>query len=244
MNLKGSKVLELNKQLHELLELVGAPKMASLKEAVLFTQDHWYQKGKERWQLDLRHEEKKEQALPLLRKLGCIDAVRATRQHYDYALLLGGFVPRMQDRVQFLLEEWARGVRFSTLVILTGKRPLDPVAEKEFIHLQTEDRVLVDLLKLPEDMARRSQVFINVPMLATGRPNTRDTIVAWLATQPTSGTCLIIGNQPFVPYFEAVFKRNLPGAFFREVIGGAADTQLPLSLFLDNLARTLYEMNS
>lgn len=75
------------------------------------------------------------------------------------------------------------------------------------------------------------------------RPNTADTIMSWLTTNPEPGSLLVFANQPYVGYFEAVFNTFLLDSFSTEVIGGEASEGAPLALFLDNLARWLYQAN-
>src|ERR1700722_10221068 len=116
--------------LTELLTLLHERSESTLPSIVKTTQENWFQRGKERWQFEERYTDKKEAAWPLLTRLGCIEKVGATKMQYDYLLLLGGYPSRMQDRIQFLIQEWNRGVRFKQLVMLTGERPLDLQNEK------------------------------------------------------------------------------------------------------------------
>ncbi len=227
--------------LSELLVLTETPQAETLSALVEITQKYWYQPGKERWQFDTRYDDKKEQAWPLLSRLGCIDKVSARKMHYDYAILLGGYTPRMQDRIQLLIQEWQRGVRFKQLVMLTGERPLDRDTEPSVLNTETEMLLyLWAQADLPHELRHATLTVINVPMKKT-RPTIIDTIVDWLKRAPSAGSCLIVANQPFVGYFDVVFRTYLPDTFTIETIGGAADASLPLSVFLDNIARCLYQ---
>ncbi len=229
--------------LTELLSLLDIPSNSTLPSLVQATQKAWYQPGKERWQFEKRYVDKKEQAWPLLIQLGCIEKVSASKMHYEYALLLGGYAPRMQERIQFLIQEWKRGVRFNQLVMLTGERPLDPEHEKGTSSLNTETEMFLYLWSqadLPQSLRQTPLLIVNAPMTNT-RPTTLDTIKEWLKQSPAPGSCLIVSNQPFNGYFDAVFRTYMPTTFTLETIGNVADPELPFAVFLDNLARCLYQ---
>jgi hypothetical protein len=242
---------EPQRPLYELLDLLNIPHEKDLSSVIKATQEKWCQLGKERWQFEERYENMKTQALPLLKTLGCIEEVHAAKKTYNYGIFPGGYIPRMKDRLNFMIQEWNRGVRFQEFVILTGERPLDPETEKNHIHLNTESEVLKVLLKeapLPKEFREIPWTFINVPMQLNKenkprRPNSQDTILEWLAQKPIPGSCVIFGNQPLVGYFDAVFRTYLPINFPVETIGGGADLSQSMAFFLDNLARTLYQEN-
>lgn len=227
-----------------LLDLCGISHQGTLESILSAIQQAWYQRDLERWQFAGRFEEKKDTALEILKELGCIDRVIATRLHYLYGILLGGYTPRMLERVGLLGDEWRRGVRFDHLVVLIGERPLDPATEPLSPLIQHETDMLLHLLKeadLPSELRKIPLKLVNVKMKSTKRPNTLDTIVAWLKDDPQPGTCLIFADQPLLGYFDAVFRTYLPSDFSIETIGGAADQQLLLAVFLDNLTRSLYQ---
>ncbi|MFI5334171.1 MAG: hypothetical protein ACHQT8_03270 [Chlamydiales bacterium] len=235
----------------QLLQLCEVPHENTLESIIVQTQIKWCQLGKERWELEERYPEKKAEALTLLKKLGCIDAVHPSQSHYTYGILLGASRAGMQSRIETLIEEWKKGVRFDTLILLTGKRPLT-AWENPTETLQTEADLFLDLLEhadLPQELKNSPRILINTPMqIAKGgavrRPNAADTIMAWLDEyHPTPGPCLIFANQPFVGYFEAVFKIFLPDTFAYEVVGKKANENAQLALFLDNLARWLYQVS-
>lgn len=226
----------------ELLQLLHVPHDGTLDSIVRATQTAWYQAGKERWELEERYPGKLDLAFPILRKLGCVDSIFAKKKKYDYALLLGGHVSRMKRRIALLVQEWKRGVRFDKIVLLTGARPLDPSEE---LSCATETEAFLALLDLPAEMKKVPLQVIDTPMqTAKGggqrRPNTADTLMAWLLSKPKPGSCIAFGDQPFVGYFESVLKTFLPSAFSVEVIGLETEPY-PLALFFDNLARWLYQ---
>ena len=97
-------------ELLELVELLEPDAEAtSFSEIITLTQKKWYQAGRERWQLEPRYPGQEGQAFALLEKLGCLLPIEAQEEHYNYALLLGGWTPRMQRRINFLIETWKKG---------------------------------------------------------------------------------------------------------------------------------------
>lgn len=253
MELQSKKSLLLDREnrprpaLISLLDLFTIHCDHTLPAIIQATQARWRQADKERWLMEPREEEFKVAALPLLKELGFISTVLASKMHYLYAIVLGGFVPRMQRRIDLLIDEWQRGVRFDHLVILTGKRPLDPVHEPEFAHLQTESKVLAHMCEqLPQEILSLPCTFIDSDMQQDARgnvrrPNTVDTIVDWFKYTPRPGDCLGLADQPFVNYFDAVFHTHLPAKFTLEVIGYEVEPDLLMGMLLDNLTRCLYQ---
>jgi hypothetical protein len=123
------------------------------------------------------------------------------------------------------------------LVFLTGERPLLD-SEKEYLPgLQTESemvRWVYEHSDLPKEIP---PLFIEVPMKGNRRPNTLDTIHAWLQTDPHPITCLALSNQPYVHYQQAVLDRLLP--FSVETVGNAVIGNPSVALMLDTLAREM-----
>ncbi len=96
--------------------------------------------------------------------------------------------------------------------------------------------------------------FIDTPMQGTAqaprRPQTADTIVRWLTTESPEGTYLFISSNPHVWYQHAVAERVVsqhqdlvPSTFNFETIGPAADPDENIGIYLDAIARWLYEAN-
>jgi hypothetical protein len=166
-----------------------------------------------------------------------------------------------------LAEQWRAGVRFDTLVFLVGARLLDPTAENDNIVLNlkgTESyvrsdwqlkgskpateiqaaRLVYDQVAVPADMQHVPVVYVDTPMQRQGlvlrRPNTADTVVAWLATKPTPGSCLVISNQPYVVYQDAALRSALPPVFTIDTIGAVAPADCAVAIYLDTLARFMF----
>lgn len=236
---------ELVSPFKQLLELCGLPSQATPAQAAEFTQEQWRQVGKERWELDDRFNELKSEGLALLREIGCLDPIYAQKMEYEHALVLGGLQSRVQRRLDFLFEEWKRGVRFHTLVFLTGQRAIEPTLENVPDGIESETQMMQYLYRQhPLSQLDIPLVIIDAPRPYLGRrPNTADTVHAWLKAHPVQGSCVAISDQPNVGYQEAVLKGILPPSFSVEVIGTGDEGKLPISLYLDNLARWLCQLN-
>lgn len=224
----------------ELLALFDVP----VEEPLPYLWREWMQANKERWEMDLRFEEKREQAIPLLNELGCIGTIWAQKEHYTYALVLGATGSVMQRRLDFLYEEWQRGVRIDTIILLTGARDLDPKIENYPEGLRTETDLFVHLFNQHPLNGLAPHLVIDSPkqILENGtvrRPTTASTVTDWLATKPKPGSCLAVSTQPFVGYQEAVLRSLLPRSFEVEAIGPKIEQNYPLSIYLDNFAKWL-----
>lgn len=76
------------------------------------------------------------------------------------------------------------------------------------------------------------------------RPNTEDTIIAWLKEIPHPCKALFVSDQPFCGYQFALIKTYLPEAFQFDLVGQGVDsTSHPLAaaITLDSIARWLYQ---
>ena len=166
-------------------------------------------------------------------------------------MILGAATSQMQMRLDYLKQLWEDGVRFDEVVWLTGDRPLDIRVDGLTDRCSNESeaaRILWEETDLPEEMRALSVVFIAVPMKIEGtslkRPNTKDTIVAWLNTTPQACSALFISNQPFCGYQFAVIKASLPNMFLFDLAGQGADpTKHPAAaaITLDSIARWIYQ---
>ena len=112
-------------------------------------------------------------------------------------------------------------------------------------------RMIWSQTKMPEELEKQGIEFINVGMITdpetgkTRRPNTEDTVKEWLSKVSKIGNVLAVSNQPFVLYqhetLVGVLSKvgRLSDDVTIETVGKEAkDT--PISVHLDNVARTLY----
>ncbi len=221
----------------ELLQVLEVPHDGKMEGIVAATQHRWLQKGKERWEFEERYLDKREAAFPFLERLGCVESVFPAKNAYTYAIVLGGYASRVKARLDFLETLKKNGLRYERLLFFTGERYLDP--SENMGDLKTETEMMLSLYPDPV-------IVIDTPQQrgADGvlrRPNTADTVRAWLNTNPLPGTCLVITNQPFVPYQDEVLRTELPAEFPFETVGPKAEEETLFALYLDTIARWLYQ---
>lgn len=100
-------------KLLKLLELAGMPQLETISQINEWAQNNLLRRG-ERWQEQTkRFEELKPKIKTLLSELGFLDQVPAHFTEYQGAIVHGGLLPRIRIRLQYLVEQWKQGVRFS-----------------------------------------------------------------------------------------------------------------------------------
>lgn len=263
------------KPLKKILKLTGIVHNGTIEDIVQQTQKAWLRKsGTERWQIEDKYEELREELLPLFNKLETLETIYPQNSIYDYCIVFGSLVDNIRNRLAYALELWNQGIRFKKLIFLVGQRPLDPNLESEailydyhnsnlpirpewqkpYILPKTETdaaKMVFEQAYLPNDFTKTVSIeFID----ATGkitlediftRPTTADTISTWLATNPAPGTILAISHQPYVGYQYTVAILLIPKIFSLEVIGKkVTNEELKIAIMLDNLARWLYAEKS
>lgn len=199
----------------------------------------WIQQG-ERWTFENWMEDKREEILPYFAEMGYFNEKHASENYYTYGVVLGSLHASVTRRMAFLVEEWKRGVRFDTIVFLTGQRKLHP--EKEpFDHLEME----VDMMKwvweemdVPAELRALPLIVIDAkPHPFRKRPNTMLTVKQWLQKDPKPGSCLVFSCQPYLNYQEQILKMVLPETFTVETIGPGGGSSYSMSVLLDTAAR-------
>ncbi|NGX40087.1 MAG: hypothetical protein KR126chlam1_01427 [Chlamydiae bacterium] len=218
---------ELKEPFIELLTLFEIPQDLPERKLLPLLLEHWIQKSPLSISFQRRLNEKEQEAFPLLQELGCIDTISPKEPFYRYALIMGGNRGEVQKRLDFLYDEWKKGLRFVQVILLTDERVL-PLIEK---HPLKE---------------------IAPHIFVSSNPQKRKSIAArritdWLDTNPTPGNCLVISSQPHIGYEEAVARLFLPETFSVEGVGAPApfdpfdrsisQTPYPLLVYLDNIAR-------
>jgi hypothetical protein len=235
--------------LEDLLLLLEIKHDHGLASIVAQTQRAWLRPaGSERWHLEDSFASKKAQIEPLLVQMGLVAPVFAENKTYDYGVILGSLVPSMRERARFLIDEWNKGVRFKQLVFLGGQRELDP-SQESLAGAKTETdamKIIYAQTNWPKAMKKLPVLFVDAPAKPRAgqkpaRPNTGDTIYAWLKEGVKPGSVLAVSSQPFVHYQDAVLRTILPSAFRVQTIGPRAKTELSMAIHLDNLARLLYQ---
>lgn len=103
----------------------------TLADIVCKTQKNWIQvqqgaNGKERPDLkdDARRIELRHKVEELATELGLFETRAPLLKRYDYGICLGAFLDGVRSRVKELVDQWQSGVRFDSLIFLTGQRYL------------------------------------------------------------------------------------------------------------------------
>lgn len=217
-------------------------------DIVAETQKRWLRKpNQERWEVTELSPDQRHFVLNWATEQGLYTRWKPALTSYDKALILGATTSRMQMRLDHLVQLWNEGIRFDQIVWLTGDRPLDSRVDAHLDRCSNESeaaRLLWEETPLPDEMRALPVVFVAVPMKKEGkRPNTEDTIIAWLQVAPTPCKALFISDQPFCGYQFSIIEANLPDAFQFDLVGPGVDpTAHPLAaaITLDSLARWIY----
>jgi len=235
-----------------LCELALGLGIAPDKNIIEETQKHWLRKpGQERWEVSEINPDQRFFVLNWAQEQGIFDDWQPFYRVYDKALILGAATSRMQIRLDYLKQLWIQGIRFDEIIWLTGDRPLDKRVDGFIGRCNTESeaaRLIWEETDLPEDMRDLAVIFVGVPMKGEGvfpkRPNTEDTIVAWLKIAPEPCKALFVSDQPLCGYQFSVVKANLPKEFLFDLVGKGADpSSYPAAAAntLDSIARWIYQ---
>jgi hypothetical protein len=208
---------------------------------------------------------------PLLSELGFVNASSSHFSEYQGAIVHGALLPRVRLRLHYLIEQWKQGVRFPHVYFLGGERPLNPHQENENLFLQDKDsplkirkdwstpiqfpntecemmQLVWDQSEIPEEMRKEVKAhFINAPMkkdLKSGqslRPTTDDTIDYWLKTKPLYGRYLAVSNAPYTNRQDLVIRTIASSNYGFDTIGSSAREEEKMAIFLDELARFIFQ---
>jgi hypothetical protein len=225
----------------------------------------------ERWQAQTeRFEALKLQIKPLLTELNFVEATLPHFKEYQGAIVHGGLLPRVRLCIHYLVEQWTQSVRFSHLYFFSGERPLEVqesraalmqdessplkirqewVAPLEFPKTECEMMQFVwEQSAIPEDMRQAVEIhFINAPLKKDStsgrwlRPTTDDTVEAWLKTQPMQGRYLAIAKAPYTNRQDSVVRLIAPKTYQFDTIGPGANEQEKVAIFLDEVARFIFQ---
>lgn len=237
-----------------LLQLAEALNLSLDKGLVEETQKHWLRKpGQERWEIAELSADQKAFVLKWAADQGLFDSWKPVERLYDQVLILGATTSRMQMRLDFAKQLWNEGIRFREVVWLTGDRPLDRRVDELTDRCKNESEaahILWEETDLPEEMRALPVTFIAVPMKQEGavlkRPNTEDTLIAWLQHSPLPGKALFVSDQPFCGYQFSIVKTILPEEYAFDLVGQGVDPMSHPSaaaITLDSIARWIYQEN-
>ena len=252
-------------QLDALLNTLEVPHKKDFDSMVAASQRWRRTPNQERWELpDIPIDQARHvQVISQLRDLGLIDEAIPSRKEFDYVLLLGATVPRMQRRLEQLVKLWQKGVRYQQLVFLVGQRELNPdidqvealvtqtvgymVKPDSYPRTETEGAVMLfQSTGMMPDMKARPARFVDSPrkwnQTYWQRPNTRDTLKSWMAEKPVPGSVLVISDQPHGLYQLEVTRQELTDEFSIELTAQAADKNTRLAVYLDALALWLHNL--
>lgn len=252
-----------NPLIFKLLNLTGVScDDQALASVVDVTQQHWLRKsGTERWDIENKEVPHQQEIYKICDQLGMFQEITPEHQNYEYAFILGALFSRMKVRLEYLIECFKQGVRFNSVVFLTGSRPANAaqgenqealeqwVNSKIEVMPQTEAEILkfiYDHIQMPDEMRKIPIQIINVPMLQNpdssfARPTTADTVEYWLKTNPKPGKILAISNQPYIWYQHSVMQTLLPNLFEVDTVGQGSFVDQKIGVLLDTLARILYQ---
>lgn len=247
----------------ELAEQLNMPAISTWNEAKVAFSRWGRQPGQERWELPFitLNKTQLKKVDRSLTALGFIKAISPKENQYDYAVVLGGTVPSMISRFNYLIEQWKAGIRFKHLVFLTGQRPLSKTADRFETNLLAWSSIAKQAQwtdkTLPMDEPEAAQLIYvfaelppalrKVPVFYSHTPrtwqitahqwqraNTAMTIHSWLKGQrPTPGKTLVVSSQPNAPYQHQVIMHNMPASFLTETIAPACQSHTPLAIKLD-----------
>ena len=238
-----------------------------MHESMIIASQKWRrQKGVERWDITkgVITKDIKEKCLKILNDMGLSSEIKPAKNKFDYILILGATAPRMKRRLNQVIRLWDKVITAKNIVFLTGQRPLTPKVDQIFQLMEkaagpnpselskpeneTEAAKMVwhSSLTLPEEMEDLGCMFVDTPRIWSKkdkqwqRPNTRDTLKQWMKTNPSSGTVLIISDQPHAYYQEIVVNQELPKSFITSLAAESADADTDFFIYLDALALWLY----
>lgn len=233
-------------------QLATALDISVESDLITETQKQWLcQKDRERWELSELKEGQRLFVLSWAKQQGLYADWKPASSRYDTALILGATTGCMKRRMNYLAQLWQRGVHFDRVVWLTGDRPLDARVDSMLDRCHNESEaalILWNEAELPDEMRQLPIAYIAVPMkIESGspkRPNTEDTIIAWLASGPAPCRALFISDQPFCGYQFAILKAALPDQFQFDLAGPGVDPSIhpaAAAITLDSIARWIYQ---
>lgn len=263
-------------ELLELLKLVGMDPLNQSEDAISqinkWAQENLLRQG-ERWiEQPNQFEKLRPHIISLLSKLGFINATAPHFKKYQGALVYGALLPRVRQRLHYLIEQWKLGVRFSHLYFLSGERSLTNLYEnkntfvkddesnlkirKEWIVPQKFPKTECEMMKLiweqseiPKGMRQEVKVFfINATLKKDSkngellRPIREDTVKTWLKLDPPEGCYLGITNIPYNNREDVILRRLAPQKYCFDMVGCNLNRKEKVTVFLDEVARYIFQI--
>jgi hypothetical protein len=226
--------------------------------------------GKERWEIAEMSVSDRSLFFDCFLKLGLLDEVKPTRKKYKYAIIFGATAQGMRLRFAYLLNLMKEGhIDVEQIIFLVGQRlrngtietvdilfnqeysllPFSPnwIKPEKLPETETEiAQLIVEQTDLPSSI-RNTISFVHAPARIQEdgtflRPNTDDTVRAWLEQNPEKGTILCISSQPYVDRQLFVAKRLLPDWDIECAGPAIKNDDFNIAVILDSLARTVWEI--
>ncbi len=242
--------------LTELLDILHIEHDGTLPSLIEATQREFLRKpGTERWNVPDLHEEKKEQLIPIFKKMGLVLEKLPEKKEYEAALILGSANRSIEKKIDLLTRLIQKGTIIKSIVILSGERIL---SENERNAVAQDYKVPIETLKTEADsifcilccMLQKAQLTIPIKairclntVMPNGtiiRPTRLDTIQKWIEEcNPNEGNYLAFSIQPHSIFEKNVIESAIPENIHVEVI--APEWQnVRVAVYLDAIARALY----
>lgn len=207
-------------KLIKLLEVLGMDNPEKFEQINAWAQENLKRPDNtERWELQSsRFEVLKDKTIKTLEDFGFIHGVTPHFENYTGAIVHGALLKRVILRVDYLIDQW-KVAKFDRVYLLGGLRPLTKEEETEiqqkFNDVVEIPKTEIEMMKLvwekaktPKDMKEHLKdhvFFVSADMQKDPkdstrlvRPNTDDTIKAWLKSNPIQGRYLVISNAPYI----------------------------------------------
>jgi hypothetical protein len=253
------KQLSLCDPVLELMRLTNLDIATNLNDAIPPTQEGWLRPhGSER-----AHLLEKNRDLPIFMRqfdrLGLLAEILPSKNEYDYVLLLGAMYDTFKYRLDWLEQAIVNGLKVKIIVLMGSHRPLEqrheldrmsknhifkkhPLTEIEMMEALIAQSSIKNLqpnikfIKVASSMKQRNGILM--------RANTRDTVIDFLDLNQKPGSVLAISSQPHVLRQDLVIRSHLFMPWQIETVGKNAPINLPTSVYLDELARILYQLKT
>lgn len=231
-------------ELLNICSLVELPHHGTLTSINQSAQEWVRKPGQERWEMEQKFEDKRSEIMAIFDSMGLVKPLYPTTATCDYLLISGAHQIRMQQRINFVSHLIINGKLLITkgIFLLSGARPTDTKSEN--IHLGATEAQAMETIYQQSPLKDHPYTLINVPMKINAhgtvlRPTLEDTIGAWVAQNLEGGHILFISSQPFITRHSRIIKELLPQRFSFEATGGKAQENLPIVVYLDEIAHTL-----
>lgn len=207
-------------------------------------------------------------ALQCIKQMGLLDKRVPAFNNYDYAVCHGAFLESVRLRLSQLIDLWNSGVRFETIVFLTGERTLrkgagqkddpallaDPLRSpfpfkpswkfSAEIAYETEYdmvKIVWDQADIPAEMAKCKVIFVNTPRGTAQRPSMETTYPFWINEyQPKPGKIIATSNPMMWALQQLTAQNKLPKEFYHETVAPEA-TYLTSNKFEPGLTSLIFD---